>query len=60
MKPDRFREECGVIGIAGHAEAANLAYLGEFTNHIPTVCLRSFAVEAKLGINRIPFSLLAG
>ena len=28
MKPDRFREECGVVGIAGHAEAANLAYLG--------------------------------
>jgi len=28
MRPDRFREECGVVGIAGHAEAANLAYLG--------------------------------
>jgi amidophosphoribosyltransferase len=27
-RPDRFREECGVIGISGHAEAANLAYLG--------------------------------
>ena len=26
--PDRFREECGVMGIAGHPEAANLAYLG--------------------------------
>ncbi|MFQ5513406.1 MAG: amidophosphoribosyltransferase [Myxococcota bacterium] len=26
--PDRFREECGVIGISGHSEAANLAYLG--------------------------------
>jgi amidophosphoribosyltransferase len=25
--PDRFREECGVVGVAGHAEAANLAYL---------------------------------
>ena len=25
---DRFREECGVMGIAGHPEAANLAYLG--------------------------------
>ena len=28
MKPDRFREECAVVGIASHAEAANLAYLG--------------------------------
>ncbi len=26
-RPDRFREECGVVGIAAHAEAANLAYL---------------------------------
>jgi amidophosphoribosyltransferase len=26
--PDRFREECGVMGVAGHPEAANLAYLG--------------------------------
>ncbi|MEX2209252.1 MAG: amidophosphoribosyltransferase [Myxococcota bacterium] len=25
---DRFREECGVMGIAGHPEAANVAYLG--------------------------------
>ena len=23
--PDRFREECGVMGISGHPEAANLA-----------------------------------
>ncbi|HWP58556.1 MAG TPA: amidophosphoribosyltransferase [Candidatus Acidoferrales bacterium] len=25
---DKFREECGVVGIYGHPEAANLAYLG--------------------------------
>ena len=25
---DKFREECGVFGIYGHTEAANLAYLG--------------------------------
>jgi amidophosphoribosyltransferase len=25
---DKFREECGVFGIFGHAEASNLAYLG--------------------------------
>jgi amidophosphoribosyltransferase len=25
---DRFREECGVVGIFGHPEAANLTYLG--------------------------------
>ena len=24
---DRFHEECGVVGIYGHPEAANLAYL---------------------------------
>ncbi len=24
---DKFREECGVVGIASHAEASNLAYL---------------------------------
>ena len=24
---DRFHEECGVVGICGHAESANLAYL---------------------------------
>jgi len=26
--PDKFREECGVVAIYGHPEAANLAYLG--------------------------------
>jgi amidophosphoribosyltransferase len=26
--PDRFREECGVIAVYGHPEAATLAYLG--------------------------------
>src|SRR5688572_8995284 len=25
---DKFREECGVFGVYGHAEAANLTYLG--------------------------------
>jgi len=25
---DKLREECGVVGVWGHAEAANLAYLG--------------------------------
>src|SRR5687768_5521778 len=25
---DKFREECGVFGIWGHGEAANLTYLG--------------------------------
>jgi amidophosphoribosyltransferase len=25
--PDRFREECGVVGVSGHPEAANVAYL---------------------------------
>ena len=25
---DKFREECGVFGIFGHTEAANLTYLG--------------------------------
>ncbi|MFQ5482958.1 MAG: amidophosphoribosyltransferase, partial [Nitrospinaceae bacterium] len=25
---DKFHDECGVIGIYGHPEAANLAYLG--------------------------------
>jgi amidophosphoribosyltransferase len=29
MEPfDKFREECGVFGIHGHAEAANMTYLG--------------------------------
>ncbi|MDA8168819.1 MAG: amidophosphoribosyltransferase [Nitrospiraceae bacterium] len=28
MKADKFREECGVFGIFGHPEAANLTYLG--------------------------------
>ncbi|HXC51816.1 MAG TPA: amidophosphoribosyltransferase [Candidatus Limnocylindrales bacterium] len=27
-RDDRFREECAVVGIYGHEEAANLAYLG--------------------------------
>ena len=27
LKPDKFKEECGVFGIFGHPEAANLAYL---------------------------------
>jgi amidophosphoribosyltransferase len=28
MRPDKFREECGVFAIHGHSEASNLAYLG--------------------------------
>jgi len=28
MEPDKFREECGVFGVYGHPEAANLVYLG--------------------------------
>jgi amidophosphoribosyltransferase len=28
MKMDKFREECGIFGIYGHPEAANLTYLG--------------------------------
>ncbi|MFQ5960226.1 MAG: amidophosphoribosyltransferase, partial [Candidatus Methylomirabilales bacterium] len=27
-QPDKFRDECGVFGIHGHPEAANLTYLG--------------------------------
>src|SRR2546421_10919779 len=26
--PDKFRDECGVFGIYGHADAARLTYLG--------------------------------
>ncbi|UCF32172.1 MAG: amidophosphoribosyltransferase [bacterium] len=28
MRLDKFREECGVFGVFGHPEAANLTYLG--------------------------------
>jgi amidophosphoribosyltransferase len=28
MAPDKFNDECGVFGIFGHPEAANLTYLG--------------------------------
>jgi len=28
MRPDKFKDECGVFGIFGDPEAANLAYLG--------------------------------
>jgi amidophosphoribosyltransferase len=28
LQLDRFREECGVVGVAGHSEAAHLVYLG--------------------------------
>ena len=28
LRSDRFHDECGVVGVSGHAEAANLAYLG--------------------------------
>ena len=28
MSFDKFREECGVFGIFGHPEAANMTYLG--------------------------------
>lgn len=28
MKMDKFKEECGIVGVYGHPEAANLAYLG--------------------------------
>jgi amidophosphoribosyltransferase len=27
MRLDKFREECGIVGVCGHHEAANLAYL---------------------------------
>ena len=25
---ERFKDECGVVGVHGHAEASNIAYLG--------------------------------
>ncbi|MEE9471605.1 MAG: amidophosphoribosyltransferase, partial [Gemmatimonadota bacterium] len=28
MDDDRFHDECGVFGVFGHSEAANLTYLG--------------------------------
>jgi amidophosphoribosyltransferase len=28
LPSDKFREECGVMGVYGHSEAANIAYLG--------------------------------
>ena len=28
LRPDKFRDECGVFGIFGHPEAAKLSYLG--------------------------------
>ena len=28
LQRDRFHDECGVVGIQGHPEAANIAYLG--------------------------------
>ena len=28
FRPDAFRDECGVFGVFGDSEAANLAYLG--------------------------------
>ncbi|MBI5491802.1 MAG: amidophosphoribosyltransferase [Deltaproteobacteria bacterium] len=31
FKKDRFNDECGVFGIYGHPEAANLAYLGLYS-----------------------------
>lgn len=31
FKDDRFNDECGVFGIFGHPEAANLAYLGLYS-----------------------------
>ena len=32
---DKFREECGVVGVYGHAEAANLVYLGLYALQHP-------------------------
>ena len=32
---DKFREECGVVGVYGHAEAANLVYLGLYALQRP-------------------------
>ena len=26
--PDKFHDECGIVGVYGHPEAANLTYLG--------------------------------
>ena len=28
IEEDKFHDECGVVGVYGHPEAANLAYLG--------------------------------
>ncbi len=31
VESDKFHDECGVVGIFGHAEASNLAYLGLYS-----------------------------
>ena len=28
LSPDKFHDECGIVGVYGHPEASNLAYLG--------------------------------
>ena len=31
--PDKLHEECAVVGVYGHKEAANLTYLGLYALH---------------------------
>jgi amidophosphoribosyltransferase len=61
---DKFREECGVIGIFGHPEAANIAYLGlyalqhrgqESAGIVASDC-RSLSVEKGMGLVAEVFS----
>lgn len=59
MSFDKFREECGVFGIYGHEEAAQMAYLGLYAlqhrgqESAGIVCSDGLALQAERGMGHV-------
>ena len=61
MAFDGFREECGVVGVYGHPEAANLAYLGETSRGTPVWANKAYAqADLKIVVGNIEPHQFAG
>ena len=58
--PDRFHEECGVVGVYGHPEAANLIYLGLYAlQHRGQECAGIVCPDGELLLSHRGMGLVA-
>jgi len=59
MHEDKFHDECAVVGVYGHPEAAKLTYLGRYAlqhrgqESTGIVASQGHAIHAEVGMGRV-------